>query len=137
MNEKVFEKQVGGTHYKSEYQPIMLMEHVNMCPSCAFVLKYVYRHKMKGGKQDLQKALQCCDFIEKFGGRFYMADDDKYNKCFYLLAGNFYNFINKNPQLDLHQVKAILAICHKDIDGLREAIHAEMEKCYEDSSCNE
>jgi hypothetical protein len=51
------DKQIGGDHYKSMAIPISLFLHKN---GIGFlegnVIKYVCRHNLKGGKQDLEKA---------------------------------------------------------------------------------
>ena len=54
--------QVGGDHYKKmPIQPAEFNE-LNNIPYCmANVIKYICRHKMKGGKQDLGKAMHYCD----------------------------------------------------------------------------
>ena len=51
--ENPLSKEIGGTHYKSAYQHIELMEKVKMYACCSYIFKYVFRHKDKGKKQDL------------------------------------------------------------------------------------
>ena len=63
------DKEVGGSHYKSSYQPIQLMEKVRMYACCSYIFKYVFRHKNKGKKQDLEKALHCCQLMDKLGNK--------------------------------------------------------------------
>jgi hypothetical protein len=56
--------QVGGDHYKNlAIQPIEYCQknQLNMCESG--VVKYVTRHKFKGGKQDLLKARHLIDLL--------------------------------------------------------------------------
>jgi hypothetical protein len=45
-------------HYKehpSGVECIQITEHMNFC--CGNAIKYIWRHAMKGGKQDLEKAI--------------------------------------------------------------------------------
>ena len=121
--------QVGGEHYKSAYQPIVLMEKVHMFPSCANVLKYVFRHKQKNGKQDLQKALHFCGFIDELKSNWYygtsmrIGDGDS-------TSFEFYKFIKENKQLDKNQIRAIIAILYRDLDMLKQAIYDEISEYY-------
>lgn len=55
---KSLEEQVGGTHYKNfEIEPLEFSSRnrLNFCEGN--VVKYVCRHKFKGGKADLEKAM--------------------------------------------------------------------------------
>jgi hypothetical protein len=57
-------EQVGGDHYK--HMPIQPMEYsmknnLNACQHTA--IKYVTRYKVKGGKQDLLKAIHCIEML--------------------------------------------------------------------------
>jgi hypothetical protein len=57
-------EQVGGDHYK--HMPIQPMEYsmknnLNACQHT--VVKYVTRYKVKGGKQDLLKAIHCIELL--------------------------------------------------------------------------
>jgi hypothetical protein len=58
---KALEFQTGGSHYqRGTIQPIEFF-HDNDIPFAeASAMKYIYRWKSKGGKQDLQKAIQIC-----------------------------------------------------------------------------
>ena len=50
--------QVGGDHYKGyDYQPLDLIENLNLSFSEGCILKYAIRFRGKGGKEDLLKAL--------------------------------------------------------------------------------
>jgi len=58
------DKQIGGDHYK--FMPIQPMEYsmknnLNACQHTA--IKYVTRYKVKGGKQDLLKAIHCLEML--------------------------------------------------------------------------
>lgn len=126
--------QIGGNHYKSAYQPIELMEKVNMHPACSFVFKYVYRHKNKKGLEDLQKALHCVELMEQFGSKFYDGSNGTNIFDFDKSRTEFHNFIKANEQLDTNQIRAILAIMNKDSQELKKVIHKEIEEYYPDKS---
>ena len=129
ISENPLEKEVGGTHYKSSYQPIDLMEKVKMYACCSYIFKYVYRHKNKGKKQDLEKALHCCELMETLGMNWYEGtcvhsyDKDK-------SLDEFNKFVQANRQLDANQIRAIFAICAKDIKSLKKSINMEIKEFY-------
>lgn len=133
-NSTALSVQIGGNHYKSDYQPIELMEKVNMHPSCAFVFKYVYRHKNKKGLEDLQKALHCVELMEQFGSKFYDGTDmqtiSPLGLSERLSEIEFHNFIKANEQLDTNQIRAILAIMNKDSQELKKVILKEIDEYY-------
>lgn len=131
-NNAALSVQIGGNHYKSAYQPIELMEKVNMHPACSYVFKYVYRHKNKKGLEDLQKALHCTQLMGELGGQFYDGNLKMtgYNTAF----EEFYKFIQANEQLDANQIRAILAIMNRDSEELKKVIHKEIEEYYSDKS---
>ena len=56
--------QVGGDHYrKQKFQPIEYIIGNNL-PFCeGNVVKYVTRHREKGGRKDIEKAMQYLQFI--------------------------------------------------------------------------
>ena len=127
--ENPLSKEIGGTHYKSAYQPIELMEKVRMFACCSYIFKYVYRHKDKGKKQDLEKALHCCELMETIGMNWYEGtcvhsyDKDK-------SLDEFNKFVQANRQLDANQIRAIFAICAKDIESLKLSINNEIKEYY-------
>ena len=127
--ENPLSKEIGGTHYKSAYQPIELMEKVRMFACCSYIFKYVYRHKDKGKKQDLEKALHCCELMETLGMNWYEGtcvysyDKDK-------SLDEFNKFVQANRQLDANQIRAIFAICAKDIKSLKKSINMEIKEFY-------
>lgn len=129
ISENPLEKEVGGMHYKSDYQPIELMEKVKMYACCSYIFKYVYRHKNKGKKQDLEKALHCCELMESLGMNWYEGtmvhsyDTDK-------SLDEFNKFVQANKQLDANQIRAIFAICAKDIESLKMSINMEIKEFY-------
>lgn len=119
-------RQVGGEHYKSAYQPIQLMEKVKMYGCCSFILKYVYRYKKKNGIDDLKKSLHCCELLENLGYNWYQGTGDIYSYDNSFIE--FHKFIKLNPQLDSNQIRAILAICDKDIKTLKSVIIDSIKK---------
>lgn len=133
-NSDALSVQIGGNHYKSAYQPIELMEKVNMHPACSYVFKYVYRHKNKKGLEDLQKALHCTQLMDELGGKFYDGTECmlSYNKD--AAEIEFHKFIKANEQLDANQIRAILAIMNRDSEELKKVIHKEIEEYYSDKS---
>lgn len=68
-------KQVGGNHYKGTIEPWEAMLAWGLDPWACNVLKYVQRHRKKGGKQDLEKALHYLEFMisnyDSIGGKYY------------------------------------------------------------------
>ena len=127
--ENPLSKEIGGTHYKSAYQPIELMERVKMYACCSYIFKYMFRHKDKGKKQDLEKALHCCELMETLGMNWYEGtcvhsyDKDK-------SLDEFNKFVQANRQLDANQIRAIFAICAKDIKSLKKSINMEIKEFY-------
>lgn len=122
--------EVGGEHYKSSYQPIQLMERVCMFPCCANIFKYIFRHKKKGGKQDLEKALHYCDLLVQLGGKWYAGTSIEYYSDVDMSQYEFYAFIKANEQLDANQIRAIIAILSKDMDVLKMQINKEISEVY-------
>ena len=57
MTSKVYNKQIGGSHYKNfKIQPSeFVIENELLYPE-GCVIKYIIRHRMKNGKEDLLKA---------------------------------------------------------------------------------
>ena len=60
----VYNKQIGGTHYKKmKIQPSkFVIENKLLFPE-GNVIKYISRHQYKGGKEDLEKAKHFIDMI--------------------------------------------------------------------------
>ena len=60
----VYNKQIGGTHYRRmKIQPSkFVIENKLLFPEGS-VIKYICRHKYKGGKEDLEKAKHFIDMI--------------------------------------------------------------------------
>lgn len=126
--ENPLSKEIGGEHYKSAYQPIELMERVKMYACCSYIFKYVFRHKEKGKKQDLDKALHCCELLERLGNNWYQGNSTmvSYDTSY----EEFYKFIEANRQLDSNQIRSILAIANKDMKSLKKSINNEIKEFY-------
>ena len=60
----VYDKQVGGSHYKKmKIQPSkFVIENELLFPE-GNVIKYICRHRLKNGKEDLLKAIHCIEMI--------------------------------------------------------------------------
>jgi len=57
----VYKKQVGGSHYQSMViQPSEFINKNNLPFAEGNAIKYLCRHKQKGQKQDLEKAIHYC-----------------------------------------------------------------------------
>ena len=64
QEKKAKDTQVGGSHYKDlAIQPIEFIRSNNIPYFEANVIKYVTRHKSKGGKQDIEKAIHYLELI--------------------------------------------------------------------------
>ena len=61
MSDEIYKKQVGGSHYKSmAIQPSEFINRNNLPFAEGNAIKYLCRHKQKGQKQDLEKAIHYC-----------------------------------------------------------------------------
>ena len=64
MISKVYNKQIGGTHYKKmKIQPSKFVMENKLLFAEGNVIKYICRHPYKDGKQDLEKAKHFIDMI--------------------------------------------------------------------------
>jgi len=73
MSNKVFFKQIGGTHYKKyKIQPSRFINDNKILFAEGNAIKYICRHQDKGGKQDLLKAIH---YIEMIIERDYKKND--------------------------------------------------------------
>ena len=64
MNNKVFFKQIGGSHYKKyKIQPSRFINDNKILFAEGNAIKYICRHQDKGGKQDLLKAIHYIQMI--------------------------------------------------------------------------
>ena len=58
------EKQVGGDHYASQkIQPIDYIQANDLGFEEGNIVKYITRHKLKNGKEDVEKALHYCELL--------------------------------------------------------------------------
>ena len=64
MTNSVFYKQIGGSHYKKYVvQPSKFINDNNLLFAEGNAIKYICRHRDKGGKQDLEKAIHYIEMI--------------------------------------------------------------------------
>ena len=64
MSNKVFFKQIGGTHYKKyKIQPSRFINDNKILFAEGNAIKYICRHQDKGKKQDLLKAIHYIEMI--------------------------------------------------------------------------
>ena len=64
MTSKVYNKQIGGSHYKNfKIQPSEFVVENELLYPEGCVIKYIIRHRMKNGKEDLLKAKHFIDMI--------------------------------------------------------------------------
>ena len=64
MTSKVYNKQIGGSHYKHfKIQPSEFVIENGLLYPEGCVIKYIIRHRMKNGKEDLLKAKHFIDMI--------------------------------------------------------------------------
>ena len=72
---KPYDKQIGGTHYqKFKIQPSKFVIENELLYPEGCVIKYILRHRLKGKKQDLEKAIH---FIEMIIERDYGEEAQK------------------------------------------------------------
>lgn len=64
VTKNAFDIQIGGNHYKDHaIQPLAFIEANNLSFAEGCVIKYLLRHKQKGGVEDLKKARHYIDLI--------------------------------------------------------------------------
>ena len=64
MTSKVYSKQIGGSHYqKFKIQPSQFVVENELLYPEGCVIKYILRHRLKGKRQDLEKAKHFIDMI--------------------------------------------------------------------------
>ena len=64
MSNKVFFKQIGGSHYKKyKIQPSKFINENKILFAEGNAIKYICRHQDKGKKQDLLKAIHYIEMI--------------------------------------------------------------------------
>jgi len=57
------EKQVGGTHYKGDLQPIDVIDAWGLDFYEGSALKYLARHRKKNGAEDIKKAIHYLELL--------------------------------------------------------------------------
>jgi len=74
MKNKPYDKQIGGSHYqKFKIQPSKFVIENELLYPEGCVIKYILRHRLKGKRQDLEKAIH---FIEMIIERDYSEKKD-------------------------------------------------------------
>ena len=64
MKDEIYKKQVGGTNYKSmAIQPSEFINRNNIPFAEGNAIKYICRHKQKGKKKDIEKAIHYLEMI--------------------------------------------------------------------------
>ena len=64
MKTKPYDKQIGGSHYQNfKIQPSKFVIENELLYPEGCVIKYILRHRLKGKKQDLEKAKHFIDMI--------------------------------------------------------------------------
>ena len=92
----VYKKQVGGSHYQSMMiQPSEFINKNNLPFAEGNAIKYLCRHKQKGQKQDLEKAIHYCQ----------MAIDRDYPKDFLEEAEKEKKELEESYQESVRQTK--------------------------------
>lgn len=113
-------KQVGGSHYQSDYQPLNLILKYNLNFIQGSVIKYVTRHRRKNKEEDLLKALSLCETGLNF---------DKYNFLCYDVNNDVYDYCKKNELNSYLYENVIIYILKKDyknaIDNIKAIIKTE------------
>ena len=64
--DSAIEKQVGGNHYKKAIQPVQYTYANGLNFFEGNVIKYITRHRSKGGKADLEKAIHYIEMLIEF-----------------------------------------------------------------------
>lgn len=119
VSDSVFEKQVGGSHYKTKIQHVEFCQ-VNKVPWCeAAAIKYVVRHRRKNGKEDIEKAIHYVEFVIAID---YARDESRPEA-----PGSHYSiqeFISENGIPELEAEIITLIYCHSTNGepGLHKAI---------------
>ena len=113
-------KQVGGSHYQSDYQPLNLILKYNLNFIQGSVIKYVTRHRRKNKEEDLLKALSLCETGLNF---------DKFNFICSVDRKDIFDYCQKNELNSYLYENVIIDILKKDykdaIDNIKEIIKTE------------
>lgn len=116
------EQQVGGDHYKSEYQhwDFVIDTGLHYLLGCA--TKYISRHEKKNGAEDLKKAIHYINKAQEMD--IYVAQSSKHKQMLDEFVGS--NDIG-NGTWD-HD--ALICIFKNDYQGARNQIEYIISKCY-------
>lgn len=63
--QKASEKQIGGSHYQMEIQPVEFITRNKIPFIEGNVIKYVCRHRQKNGVQDIDKAIHYLELLKE------------------------------------------------------------------------
>ena len=79
----IYEKQIGGSHYKNmKIQPSEFINKNNLPFAEGNAIKYICRHKLKGERQDLEKAKHYIDMIlERDYPLIHMTEEEEYRNA--------------------------------------------------------
>ena len=79
---KPYDKQIGGTHYQNfKIQPSKFVIENELLYPEGCVIKYILRHRLKGKKQDLEKAKHFIDMIiERDYSKDFLEEAEKEKK---------------------------------------------------------
>ena len=83
MTSKVYNKQIGGSHYKNMVmQPSEFINKNKLLFAEGSAIKYIYRHAHKGERQDLEKAKHYIDMIlERDYSLVPMTEEEEYRNA--------------------------------------------------------
>ena len=75
---KPYDKQIGGTHYqKFKIQPSKFVIENELLYPEGCVIKYILRHRLKGKKQDLEKAIHFIEMIIERDYKDFLEEAEK------------------------------------------------------------
>lgn len=117
MKEEVLKKQVGGEHYKDmQIQPVEFI-HANNIPFIeGACIKYLCRHRNKGGAEDIKKVIHFCEMLLEleYGEGEIEVNTDGSLKCGIAVTPN--GEILKSPDTDITK-----APCYYFINEIKQA----------------
>lgn len=106
-------KQVGGSHYQSDYQPLNLILKYNLNFIQGSIIKYVTRHRRKNKEEDLLKALSLCETGLNF---------DKYNFLCFFDRKDILDYCKKNELNSYLYENVVIYILNKEYKNAIENI---------------
>lgn len=115
------DKEVGGTHYSDmKVEPIELIEAFNLNFVQGCIVKYVSRYKMKGGIEDLKKALHYCEDygckkFDRFSDRVDWTHKTDLIVKMYCMLNNLDDLEN---QIIMYALKNDFEKCHAELENL-------------------